>query len=236
MIEVLEYLGERKDEFDRHLAIARMLQNRMDKGVGEGDILVEVRHINTIKSGLIIHLYNIVEAVTSKTLQVVGQTVIATPPANWKDDVLHEWVRSMFWNEDGRVGESALRKLTGISRSIVSGDYSPEFKVKGEPGSWDDDAIKKVAKRLGCKLSLLPEIRRLAFEEKFMNETTAMRFLAYRRNAIAHGSTTFEEGAQALTLDELADLANRILPFLEAVAKCYEAYLRNGDYLRGEAA
>ena len=58
-----------------------------------------------------------------------------------------------------------------------------------------------------------------------------MKYLASRRNAIAHGATTFEEGARDHTLDEIEKLAARILPFLKAVAESYEAFLDAKDYL-----
>ena len=121
--------------------------------------------------------------------------------------------------------------MTLISSKLVSGDSLPEFVVKGEPGSWDEEAVKKVADRLGCELQLEPEIRRAAYERVYRNETSAFKYLASRRNDIAHGVITFEDGVRDLTLDELLALSKRVIPYLKAVVTCFSVYLHRKDYL-----
>lgn len=235
MNEVLNFLAEREDEFKRHFSIARMLERRIEKETGDGEeILVEIRHVNTIKSGLLIHLYNIVEAIATRTLVIVGQTVVTENPRFWTEAVLKEWVRAKFWNIEERVGNVALNGLTEVCSSLVSGNNVSMFVVKSEPGSWDDDAIKRVAVRLGCELAIPPRVRRAAYERVYTDESTALGFLARRRNAIAHGGSTFEDGANDLTLDELEKLAERVLPFLRAVSKSYQAFLEKKKYLKEE--
>jgi len=231
MREVLDYLEERRVEFDRHLYVARLLEARVDDEVSDEVAQVEVRHVNTLKSGLLIHLYNIVEAVTVRTMEVVGQTVITEKPRFWTEGLLKEWVRSAIWDGTDRLGEGAITRLAGVSGALASGNTLTAFKIKGEPGSWDDEAIKKVAERLGCQLVLGNVISRAAYEKVYRNDMTAMRYLASRRNAIAHGATTFEEGAHDHTLGEIAALAGRILPYLKAVTESYEAFLIAKAYL-----
>lgn len=231
MREVLDYLDERRVEFDRHLFVARLLEARVDEAVDDDSGQVEVRHVNTLKSGLLIHLYNIVEAAMVRTLEVVGQAVVTERPKLWTERVLKEWVRSVIWDGTNQVGEGAVDRLVGVSGVLASGDAPAAFKIKGAPGSWDDEAIKKVAKRLGCRLVLDDAIKRAAYETAYRDDMTAMGYLASRRNAIAHGAATFEEGARDQTLDEIAILAGRIIPYLKAVIESYQAYLDNKVYL-----
>ncbi len=229
MNDVLAYLDEREEEFERHLSIARMLQARVDDV--DGDVHVEVRHVNTIKSGLLIHLYNIVEAITTRTLETVGRTVISERPRRWTESILKEWVRSEIWAGEERLGDGAVKRLAEIGATLASGNSPTAFVVKGEPGSWNDKSIKKVAERLGCALMLSPEVSRAAYERIYRDETTALTYLAHRRNAIAHGSSTFEDGANDITLDELTALGNRVLPYLRAVAESYREFLANRSFL-----
>lgn len=231
MKEVLEYLEERASEFNRHLYVARLLEARVDDEVGGEGEQIEVRHVNTLKSGLLIHLYNIVEAVTTRTLAVVGQTVITEKPKFWTESMLKEWIRAAIWDGGERLGDGAVTRLANIGGVLASGNSPDAFNVKGEPGSWDDASIKKVAVRLGCSLVISPAVKRAAFEKAYLNEKTAMNYLASRRNAIAHGETTFEDGARDHTLDEIEKLARRILPFLKAVAESYETFLDTKCYL-----
>ncbi|WP_417267090.1 MAE_28990/MAE_18760 family HEPN-like nuclease [Celeribacter baekdonensis] len=234
MNDVLAYLDEREEEFERHITIARMLQDRVDDVEGNGQ--VEVRHVNTIKSGLLIHLYNIVEAITTRTLETVGRTVVAERPRRWTEAILKEWVRAEIWSGEERLGDSAFRRLTEVGGTLASGNSPTAFVVKGEPGSWNDKSIKKVAERLGCTLAIDAEISRAAYERVYRDETTALTYLSRRRNAIAHGESTFEDGAQNITLDELAALGNRVLPYLRAVAECYRDFLANKSFLAAEEA
>lgn len=236
MKEVLEYIDEREAEFGRHLTVARMLEARVDDVVENDDHQIEIRHVNTLKSGLLIHLYNIVEAATTRTLEVVGQTVVTEKPKSWTEAMLKEWVRTAIWDGEERLGEGAVTRLARISGVLASGESPDAFMVKGEPGSWDDVAIKKVADRLGCSLVLSRAIKKSAFEPIYLNETTAMKYLAGRRNAIAHGATTFEEGAREHTLDDIGNLAERVIPFLKAVAQSYEAFLETKGYLARQQA
>jgi len=231
MRDVLAYFEEREEEFDRHLSIARVLEKRVDEMGDLGGVRIEVRHVNTIKSGLLIHLYNIVEAVTTRTLTTVGQTVVTELPRQWTGSILKEWVRAAVWDGEERIGEGAFNRLTKASGSLASGQSLEPFAVKGEPGSWDDEAIKKVADRLGCKLVLTPKIKRAAYERIYRDDTTALKYLAKRRNDIAHGTSTFEEGARDLTLDDLDSLAQKVLPFLKAVTESYEAFLNQKCYV-----
>lgn len=131
-----------------------------------------------------------------------------------------------------------MNRLVDISAVLASGNAPGAFKIRGEPGSWDDVAIKKVAERLGCRLVLSNDIKRAAYEPVYRNETTAMKYLASRRNAIAHGATTFEEGANDHTLDEIELLGGRILPYLHEVCQSFQSFLDGKDYLkpRDEAA
>lgn len=234
MIDVLSNLDERQEEFQRHLRIAQLLEARIDESLDEGGDPIEVRHINTLKSGLLIHLYNIVEAITTRTLKIVGQVIVEDRPALWKAKVLNEWIRSEIWSGEERIGDGALKRLTELGLTLASGECPPEFSIKGEPGSWNDKSIKKVASRLDCELTLSNEVRRRAYETAYRNDTTALGYLAKRRNAIAHGSSTFEEGAYDLTLHEIDELANRILPYLREVSISYRDYLENKRYLEEE--
>jgi len=231
MNEVLSYLNERVEEFHSHLSIAQMLELRIDEGIVDGNIRVEVRHVNTVKSGLLIHLYNIVEAVTSRTLKEVGEAVVTEKPNLWTENLLSEWVRSEVWNGEDRIGDQAMKRLTQVSSNLASGELLQAFRIKGEPGSWNDEAIKKVAVRLGCSLSLSSEVSRAAYERKYRNDNTALQYLASKRNAIAHGSSTFEEGANDLSIQELEELSDRILPYLKAVTESYQNFLVNKKYL-----
>ena len=162
-------------------------------------------------------------------MQVVGKTIAAESPSGWTKAVLAEWVRAEVWNR-------SFDLLVQACSTMASGSRIEAFEVKGASGNWNDDAINEVAKRLGCRLTLSAKVRKATYARDYKDESTALAYLARRRNAIAHGESTFENGSDDLTLDELECLANRVLPFLRAVSESYEVFLENRLYLKEERA
>ncbi len=233
MNDIFLYLNEREQEFQRHCSIAKMLEQRLDDTFSEGEMYIEVSHVNTIKSGLLVHLYNIVEAVSTRTLKSVGQYIASESPKVWTNLVLHEWVRYEFWNKDQNA-DTALSHLTSLSSKLLKGGKAEVFNIKSATGSWDDKDIKTIARRLGCDLELSSEVRRAAYEKKYRDNKNSLEYLSLRRNAIAHGSSTFEDGAKDLTLMEILELSNRIIPYLKEVTKSYELFIQNKKYIKEE--
>lgn len=64
----------RREEFDAHFALAHALEDRMmlEVDASLGTVTLSARHINTVKSGLVVHLYNIEEAIMNQVLQHLG--------------------------------------------------------------------------------------------------------------------------------------------------------------------
>lgn len=52
-------LDVRREEFDAHFELAKALEDRMvlDATAAVGTVSLSVRHVNTLKSGLLVHLY-----------------------------------------------------------------------------------------------------------------------------------------------------------------------------------
>jgi hypothetical protein len=170
----------------------------------------------------------------TRTLETIGRTVVTEQPRLWTQAVLEEWIRAEIWGGEERLGERAFRRLTKVSGILALGDSPTAFVVKSEPGSWNEKSVRRVARRLGCTLDLPSEVSRAAYDEVYKNNTTALTFLANRRNAIAHGESTFEDGANDITLGELVKLGQRILPYLRSVAACYRDFLQERQYLKSE--
>lgn len=231
MSTILGYLDERAEEFKRHYSIAKMLEGRISSDLGGEEFFIEVRHINTLKSGLIVHLYNIVESVMDRIMAEVTETIVKEAPKCWRKDVFHEWMRGEFYNMNDQSSESLIDKFSDIGFSLVAGSDVQKFVFKGVSGTWTIKKIKAVATRFGCLLDIPADISKNAHEKIYRDNKDALTYLARRRGAISHGSTTFEEGVQDMTLDGLEALADRVLPYIRAVVESYLTYLDEKKYL-----
>src|SRR5271170_6282441 len=106
-------LDERREEFDTHFAVAVALEGRIFAGddVSIGETKLSSRHLLTMKSGLIVHLYNIVEATMSAATELVENAVGTVPPRRWSENALREWLRE---NAVARVDGSEDSRLKSV--------------------------------------------------------------------------------------------------------------------------
>jgi hypothetical protein len=109
MTGLSDELVERREEFESHFGLAVALQDRMMLDSSFGNINLSSRHLNTIKSGLIVHIYNIVEALMTRSMNELGAALGAFDPRQWTEQTLREWLRENIvdrtseGNEDTRL-------------------------------------------------------------------------------------------------------------------------------------
>lgn len=227
-------LDLRRDEFDNHFELTKALEDRMvlDAEAAVGSVGLSVRHVNTLKSGLLVHLYNIVEALMSQAMQSLGEALGEVDPRTWSEHSLREWLRAMVvsrtteGNEDGRLA-TVFRTSSLLLTETSLGPQS----LKKPSGTWDD---KVIATFMG-RMSIIPQMpgpmwERIAASPKY-GDDTPLQFLAKRRNAIAHGRRSFEEGAQDLNLEDIRELADTTLDYLGYTADAFTTHLVNEAYL-----
>ena len=72
MDEIKYYLRERKDEVETHLHLLEALEFRsLTKQTNTNDLNVDVRQVLILKASILVHLYNVVEAVMAKLLTII---------------------------------------------------------------------------------------------------------------------------------------------------------------------
>lgn len=236
MTTLVTTLSERREDFGFHLALAKALEGRLLEGDpgSIGEIALSVRHLMTIKSGLIVHLYNIVEALMSRAIDEVGAAVKSAPPEKWSANTIKEWLRfsaaiGLEGNEETRldvVHQAALKllKLEPIDR----------LQFKKPSGTWSDKLILQFASRLKVSFPLNPEIAKKIKKDVKYGDKSPLEFLADRRNAIAHGRRSFEDGAADLSLADIEKLANSTLDYMEFAVSAFQKFVDERSYLAVE--
>jgi hypothetical protein len=226
-------LSERKEDFFVHLGLAQALDLRLFQGdpVSIGETALTVRHLMTIKSGLIVHLYNIVEAVMTRTIEEVGSAVQLTPPAEWSNDTLKEWLR--FYASTGIDGneDTRLDVVHKAALKLLAKEPIQALKFKKPSGSWSDKVIYTFSKRLNVSFRLTPDLARRMVSSSKYGDLTPLEFLADRRNAIAHGRRSFESGAVDLTLQDIADLSSVTLDSMEHAVAAFQNFVNEKHYV-----
>jgi len=233
MTTLLTTLTERKDEFESHLVLAQSIEERLLDGepVSIGETALTVRHLMTIKSGLIVHLYNIVEALMSRAIDEVAIAVKESRPDDWSINTLKEWLRysasiGLDGNEDSRleIVHSAALKLLMIKPI-------EDLRFKKPSGTWSDKLIYKFSQRLNVKLNTSIALADKIKKSTTYGDKTPLEFLADKRNAIAHGRQSFERGAAELSLTEIKKLADVTIEYMEHVAMAFQEFINEKQYL-----
>ena len=204
----------------------------LEAGADLGGLILSARHINTIKSGLLIHLYNIEEALLTQGLHFLGGAIGAAEPRQWTGDSLREWLREAVVSKLGEGGEEGrLKTVFQTSTLLLTVPTMGPQNLKKPSGTWDDKAIALFMKRVNMKCDMPPEMWvRIKAAPKY-GDMSPLQFLAERRNAIAHGRRSFEEGANDLQLSDIRTLADTVLDYLKYVAEAFQGHVDTNAHL-----
>lgn len=227
MSMLLTMLHERVEEFDTHYALAVSLEDKIFGGddISIGSTRLSVRHLLTMKSGLIVHLYNILESVMSQATKMVGSAFGTVPPRTWSENARREWLREHGVARVEGGADARLKQIELFSINLLAdGPLGPQM-IRKPPGSWTDKSIGLFAQRLGVQLQLEPELYRKLAKKDYLGEKGPLAFLADRRNDLAHGQRTFEDGGKDLTLAQIREIADVVLEFMELVATSFQNYV-----------
>jgi hypothetical protein len=225
-------LHARKAELEEHIALAKALDLTLFEGdtVAIGDTILSASHLLNIKSGLIVHLYNIVEAIMTRTMEEVGRAVLNTDPVDWSNQALREWLRfSASINIEG-TEDTRLEVVHHAALKLLAKETINELKFKKPSGTWSDKVIYAFSQRLNVHFPLNRDIARIISPLQKYGDQSPLVFLAERRNAIAHGRRSFEEGANDLTLNDIQELATLTIEYLEFAVDAFQQYIENEEY------
>jgi hypothetical protein len=224
----------RREEFDAHFSLAKALEDRMilELDAPLGAIKLSTRHINTIKSGLIVHIYNIEEAIMTQALKHLGVALGASDPRKWTESSMREWLRESVVSRIAESNEdSRLETVYQTSNSLLTLSHLGPQALKKPSGTWDDKNIATFSKRMNVKFNMPPEMwQRISATPKY-GEKTPLQFLAIRRNAIAHGTRSFEDGASDLSLSDIRQLADVTIDYMGHAADAFHDHVENQAHL-----
>ena len=103
-----------------------------------------------------------------------------------------------------------------------------KVEIKKTDGNWDNARILTFTEKLDIKINF-PESKVF---KPYYNELSMMQYIRQRRNDLAHGLITFEEGADNKTYEELKELADCTIQFMEFVVSGYITFINEKNYLK----
>ncbi|GFZ81003.1 MAE_28990/MAE_18760 family HEPN-like nuclease [Nesterenkonia alkaliphila] len=184
-----------------------------------------------LNSSLYLQLYNLVEATVSRCLDGVAAAVAADQmkPNELAPALRREWVRSTARTHIVDLKpEKRLEAALAMCEHLVGQLPIENFSIDpGGGGNWDDSAIEKLSNRFGCNLSISEDVSTAA-KRHIRDDMGALKLVKDRRNGLAHGSLSFVDCSDGVTVSELQKTVEAVGDYLEEVVKSFAGFIQSG--------
>jgi hypothetical protein len=233
MDPLLESFEERLQEIDVYLDLLEHLEQQVAMGAPRiGSSFISTQQQKILYSSVFLQLYNLVEATTTWCVDAVCSAATSNgrwQPSDLADDVRREWVRSTARTHIELNAEHRLESAVGICNHLI--EALPLLRLTIERrGNVDDLVIQQIAERLGLQFRLSRAALQ-GVKQPFKDDKGPLALVKDLRNRLAHGSLSFSECGEGLTVPDLRDLKSRTVLYLREVIAGFRAYIDNYEYL-----
>ena len=227
-----QVLNERADEVATHLAFIQSLEAAATgRGSGEGIPRVEAEPINILKSGFLVHLYNVVEAVMSKVLEEIEVCAKVHPPRTWCDGLLNEWAKGRMNLKRDLTILQAEGRVFDLLKETADREAVESVPIRRKGGNWSHEQIEALAEAVSCDLHIRQNVWSEACDEPFENDLPPLKYIRAKRNRLAHGSESFVDGAKHIPAERLELLREPVLEYMREVVASFSTYLDENRFL-----
>lgn len=232
MIDLVSFFDERYAEVSVYLSF---LENVQDAARGGAPRFYGTRATITpdqkkiLNSSLYLQLYNLVEATVLRCLEAVVDAVEESGrgPSDLNDSLRTEWVRSVARTHIDLAPEKRLQEAVKLCDQLLQQSPIKDFKIEpGGGGNWDDSSIETMCRRVGCDLTISPNIFRAA-KRHIRDDMGALELVKNLRNGLAHGSLSFVDCSDNVTVAELRSLATAVGDYLREAVGCFVYFIES---------
>lgn len=236
--DLLPFFEERFQEVDEYLDLLDEIEKAAQAGaprIAGSNYRITASQQKILYSSVYLQLYNLVEATVARCMDAV--TAATKDTGQWRphelnEDLQREWVRATARTHIDMTPEKRLKFALELSNHITSQLPVSEFVIDtGGGGNWDDEAIFRIGKRVGCRIVVSRQTNE-AIKRKLRDDVGALKLVKNRRNSLAHGSMSFVDCAQNVVASELRQTANCVRDYLREVIACFVDYITTYDFLR----
>jgi hypothetical protein len=237
MNDFVQTFQERLQEIETYLDLLQALETQVQVGpprIGELGPTITVQQQRILYSSVYLQLYNLVEATITRCIDAVSTAITEKGP--WLPDDLsanlrREWVRFVARTHIELNYENRLESALALCEHMVQALPVTTFNVdKGAGGSWDDNKIQDISARLGLSLRVSNRVYS-DIKRPFRNEQGPLAFIKNLRNNLAHGSLSFSECGEGVTVRDLQDLKDRTAVYLREVVDSFQVFIDAYEFL-----
>jgi hypothetical protein len=232
-MDLTQPFEERLQEIDSYLELLEALERQVQAGpprIGGSSITTQQQKI--LYSSVYLQLYNLAEATITWCVEAV--CIAATEQGRWlpsdlAESVRREWVRSSARTHLELTAEHRLEAAVEVCDQIINAVPLLKFSIERR-GNVDDLVIQSVAERLGLNIRLSREVLR-GIKQPIRDDKGPLALVKDLRNRLAHGSLSFSECGDGVTVPDLRDLKQRTAQYLREIIKGFRAYIDAHEFL-----
>ena len=231
-IDLAPFFEERFAEIEAYLAFLQNIEEAAREGTPRlrgTDAAITTDQKKILNSSLYLQLYNLVEATVLRCLDaVVGAVERAErSPGELSIELRTEWVRSIARTHVDLNPEKRLQAALELCEQLVQQMPVKGFLIDpGGGGNWDDIAIHKICERVGCGLTISPDVARAA-KQPIRDGMGALKLVKDRRNSLAHGSLSFVDCSDGVTVGELRVLTAAVGDYLREAVESFVTFIED---------
>lgn len=173
----------------------------------------------TLRATGFLLLYNLIEATMRNGIEAIFTDITNK---NISFDILKSEIQLIILENirKNKSPKNLLKDLNNISIDIISASFSTD---KLFSGNVDSRKIKNIANLYGfsCETDA----------QKTQNGNDLLR-IKNNRNDLAHGFKSFEEVGRETNTEELLDIKDRVINYLQKIVENIEEYISNQEYLK----
>lgn len=237
-MDVQQAFEERLQEIDAYLVLLAALERQVMQGppiIGGTQITAQQQKI--LYSSVYLQLYNLVEATATWCVEAVTEAVAGGArwrPADLASKLRREWVRTkarthVNLNYDNRL-DTTVEFCEEVLKAVPVSQWLIE---KGGGGNWDDYTLEEITERIGCDLNISNPVRTAA-KRRIRDDMGSLGLVKHLRNRLAHGTLSFEECGDGVTVRDLRDIRQRTVDYLREVIASFQRYIEEHLFISPE--
>lgn len=236
MDDFAQVFSDRLQEIEAYLDLLDALEVQVQQGpprFGATGATITVQQQRILYSSVYLQLYNLVESTVTRCIEAFTTAVVVKgpwQPSDLSTNVRREWVRCIARTHTELSYENRLTAALLLCEHLVQSLPVSDFKIEKGGGNWDDMSIQDVTTRLGLSLHVSDTVK-TGIKRHFRNDQGALVYIKNLRNELAHGSLSFAECGEGVTVSDLRRLKNYTALYLKEVVDSFQASIDAHEFL-----
>ena len=235
MTALVENFDERLEEIEAYLSLLDSLERALQQGPPQlGGTPITSLQQRILYSSVYLQLYNLVEATITWSIDAICNASVSGHRWRVSDlssNLRREWVKAKARTHIELSEDKRLNHAVELADFLIeAGPISAWAVEKGRRGNWDEDEIRTMTNRLGCDIQISAEVYS-AIKRPIRDDKGALVLVKDLRNRLAHGSLSFAECGDGITVADLRMLADRTFRYLREVVEGVKAFIDSYAFL-----